>query len=72
MNVVHKDYKMKHELNSKLELSPGVDKETPSFVAKLCAMLGDARAKEHIYWSARGDSIVISDPGQFSRRVLPM
>jgi hypothetical protein len=63
---------VKHEYAPKLEISPVTDKEMPSFVGKLFAMLGDVRAKECIYWSACGDSIVIPDPGQFSRRVLPM
>jgi hypothetical protein len=63
---------MKHESYPNLEISPVAEKDMPSFVGKLFAMLGDQRAKEYIYWSACGHSIAIPDPGQFSRHVLPM
>jgi hypothetical protein len=72
MKAAHEHSKLKHESYPNIEISGVVDKEMPSFVGKLFAMLGDARAKEHIAWSECGDRILIPDPGQFSRRVLPM
>ena len=63
---------MRHESYLSLEIAPDADKEIPTFIAKLSAMLVDLRAKEHIYWSSCGDSVVIPDPGQFSCHVLPL
>ena len=72
MKIAFEHTEMKHGSYTTLEISPVAGKDTSSFVGKLSAMLGDLRAKEHIHWSACGESIVIPDPGQFSRRVLPM
>jgi hypothetical protein len=57
--------------NPTLEIFPDADNKIPSFVGKLFAMLGDVRCNKHIYWSSRGDGIVIPDPEQFASRVLP-
>ncbi len=68
----HEESEMKLESYSNFEIPQDADKDVPTFIGKLSAMLVDLRAKDYIYWSSCGDRIVIPDQGQFSCHVLPL
>ena len=46
-------------------------KKSKSFLLSLFDMLNDTNYKEIIYWSSKGDSIIIEDVDKFSNIVLP-